>query len=172
MAIRRSNRPVVRGPRRQTTWVGPADQGLVAVADNAKAIISSFDAAASGLAKPTVVRSRGLFAVSAQTAAADLDIIGAFGIAIVSDRAFAAGAASIPGPFTDAGWDGWFVWQAVAYRLDVSTDVGRLLEMVQYDVDSKGMRKITDDETMVVMYESQGGAARVFDGTRHLFKLS
>ena len=34
---------------------------------------------------------------------------GAFGMMVVTDRAAAAGAASIPGPFTDGGDDGWFV---------------------------------------------------------------
>ncbi len=36
-------------------------------------------------------------------------VVGAFGMLVVSEDAFAAGAASIPGPFTDAGSDLWMV---------------------------------------------------------------
>ncbi len=163
---------VVRGPRRLTTWVGPADQSLVNVATGSKTLVASFDAAASGLAKPTLIRTRGQVAYSPQSLAADITISGAFGVCVVSDRAFTAGAASIPGPFTDAGWDGWAVWGSFTQKLEFSDATGLYLATGSQLVDSKGMRKVSDDETVVLMAESQTGALAIAMQLRLLFKLS
>ena len=43
-----------------------------------------------------------------ETAASE-NQLGAFGIALVNDVAAALGVTGIPGPATDALWDGWFV---------------------------------------------------------------
>jgi len=162
-----------RGPQRQVTWVGPADQGYTAVATTAKVIIGSFDPAANGLAKPTVVRTRGQVSINGGTGqSADLEIVGAFGLAVVSDRAFAAGVASIPGPFSDAGWDGWFVWRSFNFTQEFLDATGIFLNFVNQEVDSKAMRKVTDDETIVLVAESQSGALKISMPLRMLLKLS
>ncbi len=140
----------MRSPKRSTDWVGSADQGVVAVGANASVIQQSN----STLGNTTIVRTRGILTVEPQAFSADLDIIGALGIGIVSNEAFGAGAAAIPGPWTDAGWDGWFVWIPFAWRFEVTTDIGRLIASVSYDIDSKAMRKVGTLETVVVMVES------------------
>ncbi len=161
------------GSRRQVTWIGPADQAFVAVASTMKVILASFDPAGAGLAKPTVVRTRGEVAIRPPSATiTDLQVVGAFGVAIVSDRAFAAGAASIPGPFTDAGWDGWFVWGSFHYVQEQADATGIYLNFHTQIVDSKAMRKVTDDETVVFMAESQSGAFSISMPFRMLLKLS
>ena len=96
-----------------------------------------------------------MFTCAPQSFAADLDIIGAMGIGIVSDQALAAGAASIPGPWTDSSWDGWFVHQFFAYRFEVTTDIGRLIASISIPFDSKAMRKVGTNESVVIMVESQ-----------------
>ena len=160
------------GKRRQTTWVGPADQNYVAVATGAKTILASFDPAAAGLVKPTIVRNRGLLFVRPQVVTASLTLAGAWGIGVVTDRAFAAGAASIPGPFTDADWDGWMAWGSWLQHWLVVSQIGSLYDSIEMPIESKGMRKIADDETLVFMIESQSGAASVGMLCRTLFKLS
>ena len=161
-----------RGKRRQTDWIGSADQGLVAVASGASQIVQSFAMDGSDLgADATVVRTRGLLVVKPQTGAADINIIGALGICIVTDQAFAAGAASILGPWTNKEWDGWFVWVPFALSLDVTTDVGRLLISRQYEIDSKAMRKFDAGNTIVVLVESQAGALEAGPIFRMLMKL-
>ncbi len=163
------------GPKRQVTWIGPADQGVVAVASGASAILAFFAPGDVSMVKPTIVRTRGILDVQLQTYAADLTIGGAFGLCVVSDEAVVAGAASIPRPFDDAGWDGWFVWQAFSGHFDVTTDVGRVgLDggSRQYEIDSKSMRKVNDNETVVLMVESQTGAINVVSHIRQLFKLA
>ena len=111
--------------------------------------------------------------VEPQTFAVDLNIQGAFGLGIVSDQAFAAGAASVPGPWTDQDWDGWYVWQAFALSLEVTTDIGRLIPSnKEYVIDSKAMRKVGANETVVLVIESQSGSLNSFFGFRTLVKLS
>ena len=78
----------------------------------------------------------------------------------------------MPGPFTDAGWDGWFVWGFFGYTIENLTTVGVALSSREQTVDSKAMRKITDDETIILVAESQVGAFEISMPLRVLLKLS
>jgi len=160
-----------RGPRRQTTWIGPADQGYITIGAGAKVIIASFDPAANGMNKPTVVRTRGMVSVN-PVIAGDAQIVGAYGIGIVSDEAFAAGVAAVPGPINDADWGGWFVWRSFAFTQAQLDATGSLIQSVQMDVDSKAMRKMSTNETVVLVAESQAVGFEISMGLRLLFKLS
>ncbi len=162
-----------RPPRRQVTWIGPASQGFQSVGSTNSVIIASFDPAANGLAKPTVVRTRGEVTIRPATAVVtDLEVTAAYGLAVVSDKAFAAGAASIPEPFDDAGWDGWFVWRSISYSQEAGDATGFTVVSHSQEVDSKAMRKVTDDETIVLMAQSKSGAFRIDMPLRLLLKLS
>ncbi len=173
MAHRRPGRIVHAGPRRLTQWVGPAQQEFVAVASAGATLIASFDAEAQGFPRPTLVRTRGEVSIRASAYNADLNIVGAFGMCVVSDQAFAAGVASVPEPFTDAGWNGWFVWQSFNYVIEHSTDVGKQAPADRvYQVDSKAMRKIAENETVVLVCESFVGALTISMPVRMLIKLS
>ncbi len=161
------------GPRRQTQWVGQADQSYVAVGAGAKVIIASFSPSGVGFDKPTVVRTRGEVSVSPAVMSADTIQIGAYGLAIVSDQAFAAGAASIPGPWSDSDWGGWFVWRSFSYRFEFNDATGIMLpSSVQYEIDSKAMRKVGDNETIVLMAESQAIAFDISMPLRVLVKIA
>jgi len=165
-------RSVRSSSRRQVTWIGPADQNYFAVANGSNNILGSFDPAGAGFEKPTITRIRGQVSVGPQAGGADLDIVGAWGMAIVSDQAFAAGQASIPGPFDEASWDGWFAHGFFSMKLDVTTDVGRLLIDRVQEIDSKGQRKVSDGETIVIMCESNLGAFDISLQQRMLLKLA
>ena len=161
--------PVVsRAPKRTTQWVGSADQGTVAVAAGAK-VIQQSNATLGGT---TIVRTRGVMDMRPQGFSADIEVIGALGIGLVSDQAFAAGIASIPGPFTDPDWDGWFMWEAFSYRFELTTDVGRMIIPYLMTLDSKAMRKVGQNQTLVVMVESQAAAFAASVHFRMLVKLS
>ncbi len=169
----RSSRFHRDGPKRQVTWIGPPDQNFLSVTSTAKTLVGSFDPAAAALIKPTVVRTRGNVAVKPTALNADVTIVGAFGLAVVSDQAFAAGAGSIPGPFDDAEWDGWFVWHSFSYTFEFADATGFQGPMdLNTEVDSKAMRKVTDNETIVLMAESQIGAFAIAMNIRLLLKLS
>ena len=107
----------------------------------------------------TLVRTRGLLSVASDQTAATEFQIGAVGIAIVSTAAFTAGAASVPTPVTEAAWDGWLWYQSFANRMVFVSGVG--LETpyaVQFEIDSKAMRKVSADETLIVVAENASGA--------------
>ena len=165
-------RVVRRAQRRQVTWVGPAEQSFLNVATGGTTLIASFTPDTAGLPKPTVVRTRGMVGVLPQLFSADLSIVGAFGLCVVSSQALAQGAGSIPGPFDDAGWDGWFVWGSFNYHLDFASEASKFRAMQEYEVDSKAMRKISDNEAIVFMAESQSGAFQISMPLRLLLKLS
>ncbi len=153
--------------RRLTEWVASAEQGEVGVATNASVIVQSN----ATLFNTTIVRTRGILSVRPTVEGVSLFYQGALGMGIVSDQAFAAGAGSVPGPWTDQDWGGWFVWIAFVNRLSVSTDIGRELISINIPFDSKAMRKVEPNETVVVVVESQVGAVNVATPFRMLIKL-
>ena len=161
-----------RGSKRTTQWIGPADQGYVSVASATSVIVASFSPAAVGFTSPTIVRTRGMCSVIPTAFTADEDHIGAFGLGVVTDQAFAAGAASLPRVFDDADWGGWFVWRSFSWRMEFLSGTSVWLTDWSLEIDSKAMRKVGDNETIVLMAESQGGAFRVSAPLRVLLKLS
>ena len=125
------------------------------------------------LAPATIVRTRGQLGVGAAIRSSTQAQFGAFGICFVSEVARALGVTAIPGPATDALWDGWFVHQFFTQLLSVTTDVGISPDFfTQYVIDSKAMRKFDGDATgLVIMLENTG--ANAFDtslGLRFLLK--
>jgi len=137
-------------------------------------VIASFTPATSvpSLDRPTVVRTRGEVMIHPSSSAADISVIGAYGLCVVTSDALAAGAASIPGPFDDADWEGWFVWRSFGIRFESITQAGVLLNAVHHEVDSKAMRKVGTNEAVVLMAESQVGAFTISMPLRLLIKLS
>ena len=171
MAIR-SRVPVrSRAPKRKTVWVGTADQGAVSLASGGSAIVSSFDPSSFAILKATIARVRGEINVFPQVTTADLSINGAYGLCVVSDEAFAAGAASIPRPFDDDDWAGWLVHGYFSNRV-IASAVDNGLWITSKAIDSKAMRKVGPGETVVWMIESQGGAISVLFNARVLIMLS
>ncbi len=158
------------GPKRRSLWVGYADQGFIAVGAGLKVAISNFTLAT--LDSLTVIRNRGFLSVRATVTGVDADVVGAFGIGIVTQQAFAAGVASMPGPWTDSDWDGWMLLQPFAFRYDLTTDVGRFISTIQIMLDSKSMRKMEANETLVMMAESQAIAFDISAPVRTLVKLA
>ena len=165
-------RQVTGAAKRQVTWVGPADQGYISVTGNSKVLIGSLSPTASGIGKPTVVRTRGQVSVKPTTYAADIETVGAFGIAIVSAQAFGIGITAIPGPFIDSDWDGWFVWRSFSFAYEFHDATASLLGSFQQEVDSKAMRKVSENETIVLVAESQSGGFDISFPIRMLLKLA
>ncbi len=155
------------GRKRLSEWIGPADQAYVAVA-SAGATLIGF---ASFEEPTTIVRTRGAISVIPQTSAADVDIVGAFGIGVVSTEAFTAGIASVPEPFSDADWGGWYVWRSFSSRFEFLDATGTILPAFNFEVDSKAMRKVASNETLVMVAEAQVGAYSISTPLRTLVEL-
>ncbi len=153
MATRRAFAPRgrARGFRPQGGWSAVASTGLVTVATSTKVLVASFTPL---LPVETIRRTRGIVFWKSDQQTATEDPIGAFGMAIVSADAFAAGAASIPGPFSDDGSDLWFVHQYLHTAVTFSDATGLVQLGTQYEIDSKAMRKLSAEEILVLMVEN------------------
>ena len=119
----------------------------------------------------TVLRTRGLITVTSDQIAASEDPFGAIGMGIVSAEALTAGAASIPAPYSNAAWDGWFLHRYFSAPLlfGDATGFGNVSHTIEFD--SKGMRKVGPEERVVVMVEnaSAGSALQFILAFRMLF---
>jgi len=153
--------------RRKTAWSAFDSSGYQTVASGGATLLSGIAFEAPG----TIVRTRGQISVKPGSFGADLDVLGAFGIGLVSGEAFAAGVASIPEPFSDADWGGWMVIQPFAFHFESITQAGVLLGSFEFEIDSKGMRKVEPNSVMVAVAESVVGSYQLADVTRLLLML-
>ena len=152
MAARRTSRP--RGFRPQTAWASVTQLFSLNIGFQMKTLIGSFFT----IAPSTIRRTFGLVSWRSDQQAVSEEPVGAFGMCVVSDDAFAAGAAAIPGPFTDADSDLWFVHQFMysSFQFLDATGVTNPTGS-QYKIDSKAMRKFTEAERVVIMVENGHG---------------
>jgi len=141
-----------RPPNR--SWGASNSTAATAVAAGTKVLLGTFVLSNPNIDE-TVLRTVGMVGVgSDQTAASELQL-GAFGLVVVNDLAIAAGAASVPGPITDGGDDGWFVYVPFVQELRFLSGSGFDPHVInQYSFDSKAKRKIQEGSTIAVMVEN------------------
>ena len=164
------------GRKRKSTWIGPADQGYISVASAGATLMASFDTSAAGNPNAaaigsTIVRTRGQISIIPTAVGADLNIVGAFGIGIVSSQALAIGITAVPEPFDEADWDGWYVWRSFSYNVEFIDATGTQFLEWNFEVDSKAMRKLSENEAFVFVAQSQQGAYAISAPLRTLIKL-
>ncbi len=164
MAHRRTGllRGAVRGPKRATQWLGSSTEtDISSLAAGTVLLDQTF-----AFGEPaTIVRTRGTLWVGSDQVVADEFPFGALGMAVVTDEAVAAGAASIPAPEADSDSDQWFLWTPFQASLQFGSAIGfQSPSMARYDFDSKAQRKVHDGSTAVVMIEN----ASATDGMRFL----
>ncbi len=163
-----------RGPRRQTIWGSTVTPTATIIAAGTKVLLARFTAASlASIGVPnTVVRERGQIWYASDQNAATESVVGAVGLCVVSELAAAAGAASIPGPITNADWDGWYGWFPMLTRIEFSDATGvQNPAGVVMPFDTKAMRKVEDNMSVVVMVESVTNGLRLTYASRTLFKL-
>ena len=173
-----AGRRIIRVPhavrsRTFKTWLGTdaAAHAFATVAASSAVILSS----ASILEDITILRTRGILSVMSDQFAATEFQIGAAGIAVVTTAAFTAGIASLPTPVTESSWDGWLWYQSFCQRVVFGTAVGIEPQFVtSYDIDSKAMRKVGPDETIVCIAENASAShgISVVCPIRQLMKVS
>ena len=144
-----------RSPRRNRGWEdGPAN--VSTNISGSGSVLASVGAQILGDGN-TLARVRGLCTFRLHTAAAaEQGFGGAFGIGIANVQAFGAGMASLISPLTGADWDGWLYHRFIDVRSVTGTisdgvNAGSVLN--QFEVDSKAMRKLKEDD---VIYAAVG----------------
>ncbi len=162
--------------RRKTDWQeGPGGSAQTTITGTGKTILGSgFVLLADG---NTLVRTRGHVLHYLESSAAISDgFNGAFGIGIVTAQAFAIGVTAMPGPVAELDWDGWLFHQFYTIRGLFVTTPGQSQgpAFIRFDVDSKAMRKVDENEVIFAMYEgTESGTvtSRIDFDSRILFKL-
>jgi len=172
VAFRRRGPPRGMGSsRRQTSWTnGITPNFSQTFAASSVALFGGNDSSADG---STIIRIRGFLELIITSASAIGDgFHGAAGIGIGTTAAFDAGVASLPTPVTENVWNGWMWHQWFSLTAPTAAQVTENRQV--FEVDSKAMRKIADDETLFYAIEAtevgtSGLIARM--GTRTLVKL-
>ena len=155
--------------RRDSLWIGMDFQELTLTTGGVVAY--TLNAAALALRPFTIVRTRMLFQIRSDQAAAIETQVGAFGWSVVSEQAAAIGITAIPTPVTDIGSDLFYFYQLLFGFEQNLTD--RTTDAARYVGDSKAMRKVNEDQEPVAVLElsSVGGGFRVLMAGAMLVKL-
>ena len=126
----------------------------------------------------TLVRTRGFVrATLTAVAGANDGFQGAVGIGITTAQAVAAGIASCPIPVSDADWDGWLWHQFFSVGSSTATiadGVNSVGVNFQTEIDSKAMRKLSEDMALYAAFQMTENGTSVMDiwhESRMLFKL-
>ena len=137
--------------RRVTNWIAAAP---VTALQNVAAATKIIDQSFTPSAPVTILRTRGRILFQTDQIAASESAFGAYGMGIVSRDALAAGAASVPGAYSDADWDGWFVHGFWACPTIFGTAVGMHNLSQTFEFDSKAMRKLETADRLIVSVEN------------------
>ncbi len=162
---------VLRGGRnvRSTVW-GDITGTFTTLAAGGTAVLLNVTSAGLLAKRPwTAVRARGhWFIVTDQNAAREDQGCG-LGMIIVSDDAVAIGITAIPTPITQAGSDGWFMYETMmaaqgAGSTDNALGVGK-------NYDSKAMRRVEEGFQLVVVAESMAAGLTGGLEIRHIGRI-
>ena len=139
-------------PPRQTNrdWIRSQTTAVVPVAAASKVLINGFTFGEDRTVRRTIGE---IFVVSDQTAAIEHQV-GAVGALVVSDVAFAAGSASIPGPFTERSNDYWAMWLPFSMTSAGMTSGDQGTESLTRFFDSRGQRKLPHGSVYAFIVEN------------------
>ncbi len=148
------------GSPRLTSWIGlPATSVTLAAASTATLMLS-LNAAALATRPWTVIRTHMFWQVRSDQTGASEDYGASLGLAVVSDQALAIGVTAIPTPETDRGSDLFFVHSSLYSRFEFVSGVGfHPASGIREKVDSKAMRKVNDDQDLVIVVETPANVA-------------
>ncbi len=155
MAARRGH--LVRRSRRETSWLDIEPVGVNFSAPGSVAITHVMTAAELAKRPFTVVRTRIMLQIASDQLVANETAIGGFGLCVVSSQSVAIGVTAVPTPITDMGSDLWFAHQLVMADFFFITAAGFDAQGGKtFEIDSKAMRKVNDDQEIVLVGEAAG----------------
>jgi len=160
-----------RAAKRSSVWLG-FNLASTSLVGSSKQQLLVLNASALALRPFTVVRTHLLLRFESDQAAVSETPRGAVAGIVIDEIASAAGAASMPGPGTVTDAD-WFFYQVVTVHFQFLSSIGFQGDSgVQYNVNSKAMRKVDVDQDLVIMSEMLGASGAILAiGGRILVKL-
>ena len=148
-----------RSQRRETVWGGISFFETTIATTSTAVLITSLSAGFLAMRPFTIIRTHIHLWLRSDQAAAQEFQRAALGAAVVSDQSVAIGVTAVPTPITDSDSDLWFLHQFWAAPVRIGTDAtGIYRAAYQVEFDSKAMRRLTGDESIVVVVEN-GSAA-------------
>ena len=144
-----------RPTRRLTTWDATPPQTAYQAMAAATVILDTTFTATSPV---TIVRVRGQLSIQSDQSAADEQPFGAVGLCVVSDEAAAVGVTAMPKPYIDAESDLWLLHEFWACPIQAGSDASFAVIDQNLRLDTKGMRKFSEDQTLVMMIENAHSA--------------
>ena len=159
--------------RRETLWFGGTVAGTTLASASSAAIVTSLSAGALAQRPFTVVRTRGRLQLQSDQVSVTEPYQCQYGHAVVSDQASAIGITAVPTPDTDNDSDLWYVFETLMGSLRVTTDIGRFIETVDTEIDSKAMRKVEEGQDVITVAEASAvsNGLTLFSFQRTLVKL-
>jgi len=153
VAARRAMRSGRNGGRRPggTNWSRFVSTGLTTVAGGTKVLFVTFTLDNPGISE-TVRRTRGTLLVKSDQTGTAENQFGAFGMIQANEVALTAGAASIPGPVTNASDEGWFLWMPMLATQSTASNPAPQFTLIHFD--SKAMRTVDDGFGLALMVEN------------------
>jgi len=160
-----------RAPRRTILW-DEISSGTNKISVGASSLVLLAQMNASELAQRplTVTRVRGRILVRSDQVVADEEPQCVFGMMVVSDTASALGATAIPNPVSNPDGN-WFMYEDCPCGF--VNDVDGNYTWNVYEFDSKGQRKVSADEDVVLVVGNRSAAdgAQLIVSGRILYKL-
>ena len=158
---RRPYRSFNRKSARETVWVASAaETDATALAAGAAVLDSVSGSALLELRPFTIVRTRGVICMGTDQLTGTENPYVGLAFAVVSEAAATAGVAAVPTPFTEEDSDFFFVYETVHQRFILSSAIGLDPQgFVSKYFDSKAMRKVNNDSTIITVLENGNSTA-------------
>ena len=161
MARRTNQFPRRSQSRPNRSWLGIFTAANVNVPAASKVLLATIVPSNTGVDE-TILRSVGRCFVQSDATATEQQI-GALGLIRVTDRAVAAGIASIPDPITDGG-DDWLLYVPIVQTNEVLDGTAtQAVNGVGYDFDSKAKRILDGDGVAFALVVANAHATFAFD---------
>jgi len=136
----------------KTSWVS-LQVTNISLDTNATALILA-QSADLDIKRPfTILRTHLFLSVGSDQSAADEVQFGAVGMCVVADQASAIGITAVPTPITDLGSDLFFLHQFFASDFALATAIGIAGTRKIFEISSKAMRKVNDDQEAILVGE-------------------
>jgi len=140
--------------RRESLWVGltPTNTGLAA---GGATLILTASSTLLALRPFTIIRTHITWHVASDQSTAKENYAAAIGGCVVSDQAEAIGITAVPTPVTDLSSDLFFLWDSAIGIFDFTTGTGYREVGHLQKIDSKAMRRVNDDQTVIFTIEDE-----------------
>jgi len=159
MARRHFSSSRSRGASRATSWL-ELQPTITALDTSIAAIILSLTTAEKAKRPFTIVRTHIHVRMASDQLGADEQQLGAIGMCVISDQAEAIGITAVPTPVVDLASDLWFLHQFLSSDFSFISAVGfDAAGGYSVDIDSKAMRKVNDDEDVILVAETASVAS-------------